>query len=113
VEAIDPATVVFRLKFATGAFLPALANPFNLIYQKAKLDQDPRWYEKNIMGTGPFKFVHYETGQSMRGERNPDYYEKGLPYLDGFVAIFADKQATRVDAIRADRAALEFRSMPP
>jgi peptide/nickel transport system substrate-binding protein len=113
VEAPDPATVVFRLKFATGAFLPALANPFNLIYQRAKLDKDPRWYEKNIMGTGPFKFVHYETGQSMKGERNPDYYEKGLPYLDGFVAIFADKQATRVDAIRADRAALEFRSMPP
>src|SRR6202165_2331778 len=31
VEAPDPATVVFRLKFATGAFLPALANPFNWI----------------------------------------------------------------------------------
>src|SRR3984893_2107060 len=28
VEAPDPATVVFRLKFATNAFLPALADPF-------------------------------------------------------------------------------------
>ena len=51
--------------------------------------------------------------QSIRGVRNPDYYDKGLPYLDGFVGIFADKQATRVDAIRADRASIEFRSMPP
>src|SRR5437868_15452461 len=34
VEAPDPSTVVFRLKFATAAFLPALANPFNWIYQK-------------------------------------------------------------------------------
>ena len=47
------------------------------------------------------------------GERNPDYYHKGLPYLDGFVGIYAPKLATRVDAIRADRAAMEFRSQPP
>ena len=77
------------------------------------LDKDPHWYEKNILGSGPFKFVSYETGQSIKGERNPDYYHKGLPYLDGFVGIFAPKLATRVDAIRADRAAIEFRSMPP
>src|ERR1700693_2213579 len=40
VEASDPATVVFHLKFATSAFLPALADPFNFIYKKAKLDED-------------------------------------------------------------------------
>ena len=45
--------------------------------------------------------------------RNPNYYHKGLPYLDGFVGIFAAKQAVRVDAIRADRAAMEFRGLPP
>ena len=44
------------------------------------------------MGSGPFKFVAYDIGQSIKGERNPDYYHKGLPYLDGFVGIFADKQ---------------------
>jgi len=113
VEAPDPATVVFHLKFATEAFLPAIASPFNWVYQKAILDKDPHWYEKNVMGTGPFKFVAYETGQSVRGERNPDYYDPKLPYLDGFLAIYADKQATRVDAIRSDRAAIEFRGMPP
>ena len=65
------------------------------------------------MGSGPFKFAGYEIGQSIKGERNPDYYHKGLPYLDGFVGIFAPKQAIRVDAIRADRAAIEFRGLPP
>ena len=113
VEAPDPTTVVFRLKFATGAFLPALADPFTWIYQKAILDKDPHWYEKNIMGSGPFKFAGYEIGQSIKGVRNPDYYHAGLPYLDGFTGIFADKQAVRVDAIRADRAAREFRGLPP
>ena len=101
VEAPDPTTVVFRLKFATAAFLPALADPFACIYKKEILDKDPHWYEKNIMGSGPFKFVDYEAGQSINGVRNPDYYHTGLPYLDGFTGIFAAKQAMRVDAIRS------------
>src|SRR5213082_2800147 len=95
IEAPDPSTVVIRLKFATSAFLPALADPFAFIYQKKVLDKDPHWYEKNILGSGPFKFANYETGQSVTGVRNPDYYQQDLPYLDGFVAIYADKQATR------------------
>jgi len=109
----DPSTVIFRLKFATSAFLPALADPFTFIYKKEMLDKDPRWYEKNVLGSGPFKFAEYETGQSMKGVRNPDYYRKGLPYLDGFTAIYAEKQAVRVDAIRSGRAAMEFRGLPP
>jgi peptide/nickel transport system substrate-binding protein len=109
----DDTTVVFRLKFATLSFLPALADPFSYIYAKKVLDQDMHWYEKNIMGSGPFKLVDYQIGQSIKGERNPDYYHPGQPYLDGFIAIFAPKQSVRTDAIRADRAALEFRSLPP
>src|SRR6201997_5433157 len=113
VEAPDSTTVVFRLKFATAAFLPALADPFSYIYQKAILDRDPRWYEKNILGSGPFKFAALEIGQSIKGVRNPDYYHQGLPYLDGFTGIYADKQAVRVAALRSDRAAIEFRGFPP
>jgi peptide/nickel transport system substrate-binding protein len=45
--------------------------------------------------------------------RNPDYYHEGLPYLDVFTGIYADKQAVRVEAIRGDRAAIEFRGLPP
>jgi peptide/nickel transport system substrate-binding protein len=113
VEAPDPTTVVFHLNFATSAFLPALADPFAYIYKQEILDRDPHWFEKNVMGSGPFKFVEYQIGQSVKGVRNPDYYRKGLPYLDGFTAIFADKQSVRLDAIRADRAAMEFRGLPP
>ena len=52
IEAPDQSTVVFHLKFATAAFLPALADPFTFVYKKENLDQDPRWYEKNILGSG-------------------------------------------------------------
>jgi peptide/nickel transport system substrate-binding protein len=113
IQAPDERTVVFRLKRATTAFLPALADPFAWIYKKELLAKDPHWYEKNIMGSGPFKFTGYEIGQSIKGVRNPDYYHKGQPYLDGIQAIFAAKQSVRVDALRSDRAAIEFRGLPP
>src|SRR5204862_1360401 len=100
-------------KFATTAFLPALADPRNFIYKESNLEKDPRWYERNVEGSGPFKFASYETGQSISGVRNPDYYHPGLPYLDGFKGIFTEKQATRIDALRSDRAAIEFRGLPP
>jgi peptide/nickel transport system substrate-binding protein len=113
VEAPDPKTVIFHLKFATAAFLPALADPYAFIYKKELLDRDPHWFEKQIMGSGPFRFKEYQLGQSISGVRNPDYYRPGLPYLDAFAGIFADKQAVRVSAIRSDRAAIEFRGFPP
>jgi peptide/nickel transport system substrate-binding protein len=113
VEAPDATTVVFHLKYATSAFLPALADPYAMIYEKKILEKDPHWYEKNVMGSGPFWFESYDLGQSIKGKRNPNYYHKGGPYLDGFVGIFSPKQAVRVDAIRADRAATEFRGLPP
>ena len=113
VEASDRTTLVFHLKFATSAFLPALADPFGWIYKKEILDKDPRWYETNILGSGPFKFAGLEIGQSIKGVKNPDYYHEGLPHLDGFTGIYADKQAVRVAALRSDRAAIEFRGFPP
>ncbi len=109
----DDQTVVFKLKYPSGAFVPALATPYNFIYSKAKLDADQHWYEKNVMGSGPFVFEKREAGARITGKRNTNYYHKGFPYLDGFEAIFAKTQTLRVQAIRGDQAAIEFRGFPP
>jgi peptide/nickel transport system substrate-binding protein len=113
VSAPDDHTVVFDLKYASGAFIPALANPYNFIYAKKILDKDMHWYEKNVMGSGPFKFGERQPGAFISGVRNAAYYHKGKPYLDGFRAIFAKKQSLRVQAIRGNRASIEFRGFPP
>ncbi len=56
IEDPDDTTVIFRLKYATLSFMPALADPYGFIYSKKILDQNMHWYEKNIMGSGPFHF---------------------------------------------------------
>lgn len=51
VNAPDSNTVVFNLSFPSGAFIPALATPFNIVMSKAMLDKHGMsWYAKNIMG---------------------------------------------------------------
>ncbi len=113
VTVADDRTVVFELKYPSSAFIPALANPYNYIYSAKKLAQDIRWYEKNILGSGAFIFVKHERGQYLDGKRNPNYYHKGLPYLDGFHAILAKQQSQRESAIREGTAMIEFRGLPP
>jgi len=114
VTAPDANTVVFKLAFPTGSFIPALATPFNFVYSKRNLDTHGyTWHTKNINGTGPFKFVQEQKGAFVEGVKNSAYHFKGQPYLDGFKAISAPKLAVRVQAIRGDRAAIEFRGFPP
>ena len=113
VYAPDDYTVVVELKYPSSAFIPALANPYDFIYPKRMLDKDIHWFEKNILGSGPFIFVQHQPGAFIEGRRNPNYHHKGKPYLDGFRAIFAKQQSSRVEAIRKGRAMIEFRGFPP
>ena len=113
VEAPDDYTVVFQLKWPVASFLTTLASPFNYIYKADILAKNPRWYEKNIMGTGPFKFVEHITGSHWLGKRNEDYFIKGRPFLDGYRAIYIKDDAARKGAIRAERVAGDFTYTAP
>jgi peptide/nickel transport system substrate-binding protein len=105
--------VVFRLKWYEGSFLATLASPWNWIYKADILAKDPRWYEKNVMGTGPFVFGEYVRGSHWTGKKFADYWDKGKPYLDGFRAIFIPSASAQVSAIRGERAMIQFRGFTP
>ncbi len=114
VSAPSKYTVVFKLQFPSGAFIPALADPYHWVYSKKDLDEHGyKWHQKNINGSGPFIFVEHQPGSFVQGKRNPNYHHKGQPYLDGYKAISASKMAVRLQAIRGGRAAIEFRGFPP
>ncbi len=113
VTAPDDNTVVFDLKYPSGAFIPALAMPYNFVYSKKILDKDMHWYEKNVLGSGPFMFVEWQPGSHIKAERNPDFHRKGQPYLDGTSAIFAKKYSINLQALRGGRAYIQFRGFPP
>ena len=113
IETPDILTVVFSLKHPSASFLANLASPWNFIYKADILSKEPRWYEKNIMGSGPFTFVEYVPGSHWVAKKNPNYFMKARPYLDGYKAIFIRDTAPRVAAIRSGQALIEFRSFSP
>src|SRR5216117_3406280 len=113
VEAPDRDTVVFRLTWPQGSFLSSLASPFSWIYKADILERDMRWYETHVMGTGPFVFVEHVKGSHWVGKRNPNYWDKGKAYLDGYRALFIKDSAAQVAAIRGERAHIQFRGFSP
>jgi peptide/nickel transport system substrate-binding protein len=113
VEAPDAYTVQFRLKWPAVSFLASVASPWNFIYKADILAKDPHWYETHIMGTGPFIFVEHVKGSEWVGKRNPNYWDKGKPYLDGYRALFIKSSSAQVAAIRGERAHIQFRGFTP
>jgi peptide/nickel transport system substrate-binding protein len=113
IEAPDRSTVVFRLHYPSPSFLSMLAHPYNFIYAKKYLDQDPHYYKAHSVGTGPFKLKNYVRGAYIEMERNPDYWKNGLPYMDGMKYFIIKDTSARAKAIRSGRVDVEFRGLPP
>src|SRR6058998_397534 len=112
VEAPDPSTVVFKLKFPSASLLVNLASPWNVIFPKKYLDRDRNYFKNNVVGSGPFKFKSYTRGSTFEGERNPDYFVKDRPCLDGYKFFISPETSVRAAAIRSGRAHIEFRDLP-
>src|SRR3970282_2601127 len=92
--------------------LSNFASPWDCVYSAAKLKQDPKFPERNLLGTGPFTFVEHVAGSHWVGKRFAGYYEKGKPYLDGYRAIFI-KGAPLGKALAAGEVVAEFRGHSP
>ncbi|HBK05000.1 MAG TPA: peptide ABC transporter substrate-binding protein [Acetobacteraceae bacterium] len=88
-----PAEVTFHLKRRQPSFLALLAAGWSPVYPchipSAQMRTKP-------IGTGPFRFVEYRLNESMKLERNPDYWKKGLPYLDAIEYKIVPNRATRM-----------------
>jgi peptide/nickel transport system substrate-binding protein len=114
IEVPDDHTLVINLHYPSGAFIPALANPYNWIYSKKDLDEHGLdWHTSNVNGSGPFVFVQHQPGAFVEGRRNENYHVEGLPYMDGFRSIEAPRMAVNVQALRGGRAGAQFRGFPP
>jgi peptide/nickel transport system substrate-binding protein len=111
-ETPDSSTVVFKLKAPMAGVLEALASPFNCIYSAAKLKQNPRYPEAEIIGSGPFTFVAHVKGTSWEGKRFAGYFDSGKPYLDGYKAFFIKSNGV-VPGILGGQFDAEFRSRNP
>jgi peptide/nickel transport system substrate-binding protein len=97
--------VTFELKEPQPAFLLLLASGYTPVYP---CHVSPRDMRAKPIGTGPFKFVEFKRNESVKLARNPDYWKKGRPYLDGIDIRVISSRSTRVLAFVSGEFDLTF-----
>jgi peptide/nickel transport system substrate-binding protein len=87
ITAPDKYTVEFKLAAprSVNFMMSAFASGWNVIFSKKTLEANNYDLRKvfNIPGTGPFKTQRRVENEIWVMERNQNYWNKGLPYLDG------------------------------
>jgi len=83
IEAVGEYTVVFKLKRIEAPFIANMGMDFANIISPAAFLKNPKEFLRNPVGTGPFKFVKWITGDRIVLTRNNDYWDKKRRSLPG------------------------------
>jgi len=98
-ETPDPLTATLVLKQPNPSLLGTLASHFGAIGAQADLAK-PDLGSTSLNGTGPFKLKSITRGVGAELERNPNYWVKDRPYLDGVrTSIVFDENTAMTDLI--------------
>ncbi|MCX6024007.1 MAG: ABC transporter substrate-binding protein, partial [Chloroflexi bacterium] len=82
--AVDKYTVKLTLKEPYAPLLAYLSgNPFWIIPKETIEKHGDMVKAQAVTGTGPWIVDEYKPNVLVRFKKNPDYWQKGLPYLDG------------------------------
>jgi peptide/nickel transport system substrate-binding protein len=85
--------VTFHLKRRQPAFLALLASGWSPVYP---CHISPREMRSHPIGTGPFKLIEFKPNESIKVMRNPYYWKKDRPYLDGIEYTIIPSTSTRM-----------------
>lgn len=98
IDVVDDYTVTVTLGSADSSFLAKLMGSSLAIVPQEVVDAEGDLMN-TMVGTGPFKFVEYVPNSMLVVEANPDYWEEGLPYLDGIEFQIVPENTARTTAL--------------
>ena len=102
IEAVGPLTVKVTLS-------RPYAGIYNVLHVKTFVMYSPTWAQKvgddalksQAVGTGPFMVAEYVPNERLVLKKNPNYWQKGLPYLDEIVYKVVPDANTRATMLEA------------
>jgi peptide/nickel transport system substrate-binding protein len=97
--------VAFVLKKPQPSLLGMLASGYSPVYPA---HIDPAELRTHAVGTGPFRLKEYVPEQRIELVRNPDYFIRGRPYLDGISFIVIKDRTARATAMGAGQVDIFF-----
>lgn len=105
IDALDGQTVRFTLSKPFAPFLYTLANNGASIVNPKAMQRDDAdaWLSGHTAGSGPYRLVSWQKGQSLQLERNPHYAGSKKPTLAKFVVkIVPESSARRLQLQKGD-----------
>src|SRR3989454_4156298 len=98
-ETPDKHTLRVHLKTPNTLFAQNVAEPVAVIFPKEVLEEDGD-LKKRMIGTGPYVLREHTRKERIVLQRNPDYFDRGRPYVDEYVILSTPDAATRMAAFR-------------
>jgi peptide/nickel transport system substrate-binding protein len=99
IETPDRYTLRVHLKTPNTLFAHNVAEPVTIIFAREVLEEDGD-LKKRLIGTGPYVLKEHTRKVRVVLARNPEYFDKGRPYLDEYIILSAPDSATRLAAFR-------------
>jgi peptide/nickel transport system substrate-binding protein len=103
IDAPDKSTLRLVLTKPDADMLVGLAHYHNRVVPKESVDANGDLASGPIIGSGPFMYEKWERNAMASLVRNPDYYERGLPYLDRLEFPRIGDTSTRLSALRTQQ----------
>jgi len=104
VEVVDPHTVKISLSKIDAPFLNYLSTYSASIVPQKVVEEEGKEFTNHPVGSGAFELKEYLRGQKTVLERNPHYWRKGQPYLDGVDFEYVADGNARVLKLRSGEA---------
>lgn len=101
VEVIDSHTVKLHLSEPNAAILLALTERPGLIASPTAIEKYGDDFQRNPVGTGPFKFVSHVPNGEVVFEKNEDYWKEDEPYVDKLIFKVMQQETTRISALKS------------
>ena len=112
-EVVDPYTVRFTLHKPFSAFINQLAHASGAMICPSAIQKYPgKELAFHPCGTGPFVLDKYNPSEILHVVKNPNYWQKGLPKVDGITFKPVPENSTRVAMLRTGEADYIF-PVPP
>jgi peptide/nickel transport system substrate-binding protein len=114
VNVVDDYTVKINLPAFNNLILYQLASSYACyMYSPTALQKNgPDWAATHPVGTGPFILKDFQPTTSMTFAKNTNYWDKGLPYLDGMKIESVMNPMTQMMSFKAGQANAIYDAVP-
>ena len=95
-EAVDDSHVKVEFTSVYGPAMTCIATSYMGIFPKAVYEADPDAFIRKPVGTGPYKFVSWTSGDSIVLVRNDDYFAGTPPIKNLTLRVFIDASVAAI-----------------